>query len=101
MENEMRFSVWNPRSAWLALNELFVNSPARINNAIDSAICAVASDHRKRAAARDPPGCPEFPLNAETRSGRELWRAGKRPNRIPVPIVSRAAKSVARVSTEY
>ena len=51
---------------------LLVNSPAAMSNAIDSAICAVASVMRKRAAALAPDGCPALALSAVTRFGRVL-----------------------------
>ena len=49
-----------------------------------SAICAVASAVRKRAAARAPDGWPAWPLSVETRSGRVLCSAGKSPKSTPV-----------------
>ena len=65
-------STFTPRSTRLMFIRLFVNSPAETSSAIDSAICAVASDVRKRAAARAPDGWPACPLSDDTRSGRVL-----------------------------
>ena len=42
------------------------------SSAIDSAICAVTSELRKRAAARVAEVFPEFDLSVVTRSGRVL-----------------------------
>ena len=55
-------SAFNPRSTRLTLNRLRVNRPADTSSAIDSAICAVASDVRKRAADRAPDGWPLCPF---------------------------------------
>jgi hypothetical protein len=60
---------------------------------VESAICAVTSDSRKRDAAREPVSCPVFARMVETRSGRVLWSAGNMPKSSPVPIASAAAKS--------
>ncbi len=57
--------------------------PAEIKRAIDSAICAVASVMRKRAADFAPDGCPAFALSADTRFGRVLCRAGNNPKSNP------------------
>ena len=46
-----------------------MKSPAETSSAIDSAICAVASDVRKRAAARAPDGWPAWPLSVDTEIG--------------------------------
>ena len=78
------------------LSRLLVKRPAQTSSAIDSAICAVASVVRKRAAARAPDGCPAWPFSVETRSGRVLCSAGKRPNSRPVPSVSTAGEEQHR-----
>ena len=42
------------------MNRLFANNPAGTSNAIDMAICTVASVVRKRRAALAPPGWPAW-----------------------------------------
>ena len=54
--NTTSCSVFRPRSTRATFSRLFVNRPAEISSAIDSAICAVASVRRKRAAAFAPDG---------------------------------------------
>ena len=68
--------MFNPRFTRLTLNRLRTNSPAQMSSAIDSAICAVTSELRKRVAARVPECLPEFARSVVTRSGRVLWSAG-------------------------
>ncbi len=70
-----------------------MKSPAEMSSAIDSAICAVTSVVRNRAAARAPDGWPACALIVETRSGRVLCSAGNNPNSRPVATDSTAAKS--------
>ncbi len=72
-----------------------MKSPADTSSAIESAICAVASDVRNRAAARAPDGWPLWPFSVDTRSGRVLCSAGKRPKSSPVAIERIAAKASA------
>ena len=69
-----------------------MNRPAEMSSAIDSAICAVTSDVRKRAAPRPPDSLPELLRSSVTRSGRVLCSAGTMPNTSPVPSDSTAAK---------
>ena len=54
------------------LRRLLMKSPAEISSAIDSAICAVTSLVRKRAAPRPPDSLPELLRSSVTRSGRVL-----------------------------
>ena len=64
-----------------------------MRRAIDSAICAVTSVLRNRAAARAPDGWPACALIADTRSGLVACSAGNSPNSRPVAIDIAAAKS--------
>ena len=98
-----------PRSTRLTFIRLLMNSPAEMSSAIESAICAVTSDVRKRAAARAPDGWPGAARSVVTRSGRVLCSAGNRPNskpggdataprrRAPPPAAARTAAIDARV----
>ena len=51
MPNVTTLSIFTPRSTRLTFTRLLTNSPADTSSAIDSAICAVASEVRNRAAA--------------------------------------------------
>jgi hypothetical protein len=82
-----------PRSTRLTLTRLLRNRPAEMSSVIESAICAVTSAVRSRAAARGPDGCPVCPLRADTRSGLVLASAGSRPNARPVIIEITAANT--------
>ena len=84
-----------PRSTRLTLTRLLTKNPAAASSIIDSAICAVASTIRNRLAPRAPDGWPAWFFKVDTRSGRVLCSAGKRPNSRPVPMVSPPAKSSA------
>ena len=59
--------------------------PAATSSAIDSAIWAVTSPLRKRAAERAPVSCPALERMVVTRSGRVLCSAGNIPKTSPVP----------------
>ena len=54
MEKVTTFSVRTPRSTRLTLARLFTNTPDDTSSAVESAICAVTSTLRKRAAPRLP-----------------------------------------------
>ena len=60
-------------------SRLFGNSPQTSSSAIDSAICAVASVTRKRAAAFAPDGWPAFAFSADTRLGRVTAKSRRQP----------------------
>ena len=64
-----------------------------MSSAIDSAICAVTSEVRNRAADARARRLPGLGLDADTRSGFVLCSAGNRPKMNPVAIDSAAAKS--------
>ena len=72
-----------------------MKSPAETSSAIESAICAVTSDVRKRAAPRVADDFPELSRSAVDEIGRVLWSAGNRPNRRPVAIDSSPANAIA------
>ena len=69
-------SVRIPSSIRLTFMRLLAKSPAPTRRAMERAIWTVTREVRKRAAERDPEGCPEKSFSAVTRSGRVLWRAG-------------------------
>jgi hypothetical protein len=99
MPNVSRLSIFKPRSTRVTFIRLRVNRPAATSSAIDSAICAVASDVLNRAAARAPEGWPDWPFMMLWRSGRLLCSAGKIPKSRPVAMVTAAAKSRTVVSS--
>ena len=93
-------SISRPRSMRLMLVRLLRNRPADTRSVVDRAIWAVTRAVRKRAAARDPEGCPVWPLSVEARSRRVLSSAGKRPNRMPVPSARKPATATTPKSRE-
>ena len=97
MPNVTTLSTFRPRSTRLTLNRLLAKRPAATSSAIESAICAVASEVRKRAAAARARRLAGLALERRRRrSGRVLCSAGKRPKSRPVPSVSAAGEEQHR-----
>ena len=84
------WSIFTPRSTRLTFIRLLRKSADMINSPMDSAICAVTSPARKRAAERPPAIWPAPARMALMRSLRVLCSAGNSPKTTPVTRLSSA-----------
>ncbi len=87
-------STCRPRSTCVTLTRLLRKRPEQISRPVASAIWAVTSAERNRAAPRCPAIWPALARIASMRLERVLCSAGKRPKASPVPTASRAAKAI-------
>ncbi len=88
-----------PTSTRETLNRLCANHPASTSNAIDSAICAVVSVARKRAAALPPVCRTPLVCSAGFVSTRTSFSAGINPNTSVDPSASAAVKAAIEASS--
>src|SRR6185503_1304936 len=79
-ENTESESALKPKSTRATLAKLCANQPASTSSAIDSAICAVVSDVRNRAAFLPPVDRTPWDCSAGLDSTRISFSAGIRPN---------------------
>ena len=90
-------SIFTPRSTRLTFSRLLTKKPAAASSAIESAICAVASDERKRAAPRAPDGWPAWPFSADDEIGpRAVQRGEQAEEQARAERQRRAANSMTR-----